>query len=324
MLNLARAPDMMMSLDRRSLLKTLSTAMLCVSELPDRASAQEALQVPWSAGVEPPKTKAPANSTDCHHHIYDSRFPVAEHVTLRPGPATVADYRLLQKRLGTTRNVIVQPSTYGVDNRCLLDALHRFGLSATRGIAVLNTSVSDTELNELNAAGVRGIRFNLLQAGATTWDMLEPLSKRVAQLGWHVQMNASSAQILEASPLLQRLLCPVVFDHFGHTFARGRTDPAFNVIVKLLQARNGWLKLSGAYIDSRVGLDAYQKSTALAQAYLAQAPNQLLWGSDWPHPTAADKPDDAMLFDLLTQWVPDAVLRHQILVENPERLYGFS
>jgi predicted TIM-barrel fold metal-dependent hydrolase len=306
---------MMMNLDRRSFLKAIPTGVLC---------AQEAVRVPWSSGTEPPKTKAPANAADCHHHIYDSRFPIAKTATLRPKPATVADYRLLQKRIGTTRNVIVQPSTYGVDNSCLLDALRQFGTSNTRGIAVVNNDVPDAQLHELNAAGVRGIRFNLLQAGATTLDMLETLSRRVAPLGWHVQINASSPQIVSAATLFQRLPCPVVFDHFGHTLILGRDDPAFSVIVKQLQTGNGWLKLSGAYIDSKIGPPDYPESTPTAQAYVAEAPDQLVWGTDWPHPTTPEKPDDAVLFDLLARWVPNSILRRRILVENPAKLYGFS
>ena len=313
-----------MQLNRRSLLKVIPGAAALSGGVPILVHGQETERVPWSSGIELPKTKAPANATDCHHHIYDGRFPMAKEAVLRPGPATVADYRLLQRRIGTTRNVVVQPSTYGVDNRCLLDALHQFGGSATRGIAVVNTGVSDTELSELNAAGVRGIRFNVMQAGATPLEMLEPLSRRIASLGWHVQINASSEQIVAASSLLNRLSCRVVFDHFGHTLMRGRNDPAFGVIVKLLQSGNGWLKLSGAYGDSKIGPPDYPESTATAKAYLAEAPDQLVWGSDWPHPTAAEKPDDAVLFDLLTRWVPDARMRHRILVENPQKLYGFG
>jgi len=284
----------------------------------------DAVKVPWSAGTEAPKLKAPLHSADCHHHIYDARFPPDPKAVLKPAPATVADYRLFQKRIGTTRNVVVQPSTYGVDNSCLVDAMRQFGTTNARGIAVVNTSVSDTELRELDKAGVRGIRFNLQQAGATKLDMLAALAKRITPLGWHVQMNVSSEQIIDARSALEALPCPVVFDHFGHTTIRGRDDPAFAVIVKLLQANKGWLKLSGAYIDSKAGAPTYSESVPTAKAYVKEAPDRLVWGSDWPHPTTNDKPDDAVLFDLLSQWAPDATERHRILVENPAKLYGFA
>ena len=160
-------------LNRRSVLHALtSCAVVCTTgnalTIPNSQPDRPFSPVPWSAGSEPPKTEAPPQATDCHFHIYDPRFPFASTGVLKPGPATVADYRLLQKRLGTSRCVIVQPSSYGTDNRCLLDALHQLGLANARGVAVVNTTVTDHQLHEMHAAGVRGIRFNLLQAGATT------------------------------------------------------------------------------------------------------------------------------------------------------------
>ena len=152
--------------------------------------------VKWSAGMEAPKLKAPANATDCHHHIYDARYPVDPKATLRPADALPDDYRALQKRIGTSRSVVVQPSTYGLDNRCTLDAVVALGPN-TRAVVVVNDTVSDAELRRMDALGARGIRFNLAQAGATTPEMLEPLSKRVNALGWHIQINAPAAKIME-------------------------------------------------------------------------------------------------------------------------------
>src|SRR3954451_10703085 len=310
---------------RRSILGAISgLAMGSAIEAQDRQNAGEAVQVPWSSGTERPKLTAPPHATDCHHNIYDARLQPAPQAVLKPAPATVADYRLFQKRIGTARNVVVQPSTYGVDNRCLLDSLRQFGTKDTRGIAVVKTSVTDAELKEFDKAGVRGIRFNLQQAGATSLDMLASLAKRITPLAWHIQMNLSSEQIMAARSAIEALPCPVVFDHFGHTTIRGREDPGFAVIVRLLQANKGWLKLSGAYIDSKVGGPGYPESVPTARAYIKEAPNRLVWGSDWPHPTTNNKPDDAVLFDLLAQWAPDATERHRILVENPANLYGFA
>src|ERR1700760_2954562 len=161
--------------------------------MPSRRSFLEACLSAGFANIS--GALAPANATDVHHHIYDSRFPPDPSATLRPPDATADDYRLLQKSLGITRHVAIQPSTYGTDNSCLLDALHRFGPNA-RGIAVVNPSVSTAELKTLDAAGVRGLRFNLVQAGATTPEMIGPLSQRIADFGWHIQVNASTEQIL--------------------------------------------------------------------------------------------------------------------------------
>src|SRR6266542_6067637 len=174
--------------DRREVLMTVSAgAAAGFLSLGGRGAAAQ--PVKWSEGTDPPKLKAPANATDCHHHIYDAKYPVDPKATLRPPDASVADYRALQKRIGTTRNVLVQPSTYGTDNRCHLDALAAFGPTA-RMVAVVNDSVSTEELKRMHALGVRGIRFNLAQVGATTPEMIEPLSKRINDLGWHIQINA--------------------------------------------------------------------------------------------------------------------------------------
>lgn len=289
--------------------------------------AGESQAVPWSSGTEPAKTKAPANATDCHHHIYSSRFPVAPTAVLRPADASIEDYRLLQKRIGTMRNVVVQPSTYGVDNSGLVEVLGVFGPSA-RGVAVVNTSVSDEELKKLDGAGVRGIRFNILTPGAaTSIDMAAPLAKRIAGMGWHIQVHASADLIAQQKDLWSSLPCDVVFDHLGHIPQPvGIGHPAFGVLAGLMQKGKGWVKLSGAYMETKVGPPTYADSSAVAQAFVKAAPERLVWGSDWPHPTEKNdnKPDDAILFDLLAEWAPDDVARHRILVENPAKLYGFS
>ena len=259
-------------------------------------------------------------------HIYNSRFPVAPNAKLRPPDATVDAYRLFQKRIGTTRNVVVTPSTYGTDNSCTLDAMAKLGPTA-RGVAVVDTSVTDTELKRLNGLGIRGIRFNLVQSGATTIDMLEPLSKRVNDLGWHVQIHMLSKQIVEAADLLQRLPSPIVFDHMARMSEPvGVNDPAFALVMRWLDGGRTWVKLSGAYMDTKVGPPSYADVSKVARAYVKAAPEQLVWGSDWPHPTekANSKPDDAVLFDLMADWAPDEKVRNRILVDNPAALYGFS
>jgi D-galactarolactone isomerase len=306
---------------RRDFLKG-TAAFAAVSGLSARgASAQT---IPWSSGTEPPKLKAPANACDCHMHIYNGRFPIAPNATLKPADALVSDYRLLQKRIGTTRNVIVTPSTYGTDNSCTLDGMAQLSPNV-RGVAVVDTSVTDAELKRLHGLGVRGTRFNLVQAGATTVEMLEPLSKRVNELGWHLQINAKPELIVEIEALLLRLPSPLVFDHLAHVPRdAGVASPAYKTMRKLIDQGRTWVKLSGAYQDMKVGAPTYADATPIAQAYVKAAPERMVWGSDWPHPTEKDKPDDAVLFDLLAQWAPDEATRNRILVQNPETLYGFG
>jgi len=305
---------------RRELLETISATALTTGFASRSLSGQTAA----ATGTATPKLKAPANAVDCHHHIYDSRFPADPKAVLRPPDALVEDYRRLQQRIGTTRSVIVQPSTYGTDNRCTLAALAALG-SSSRAIAVVTPEVADAELKRLNGLGVKGLRFNLAQAGATTPDMIEPLARRITALGWHVQVNAPPENLVEILPILERLPCPVVFDHLAHIpVDQGPSHPLFARVVKMLDARKAWVKVSAAYIDSKTGGPTYADTSAIARAYVKAAPDRLVWGSDWPHPTAQDnKPDDAVLFDLLLDWAPDERVRHRILVENPAALYGF-
>ena len=309
---------------RRGFLKAMGATIIVAGGFD--ATAGHAQTVPWSTGTESPKLTAPPNACDCHMHIYDSRFPVAPNAKLRPLDATVDNYRRLQKRIGTTRNIVVTPSTYGTDNSCTLDAMAKIGGTA-HGVAVVDTSVADAELKRLNDLGIRGIRFNLVQSGATTVDMIEPLSKRVNDLGWHVQIHMLGDQIVQITDILQRLPSPIVFDHMARLPEPAGVDhPAFALVLKLLDKGRTWVKLSGAYMDTRSGPPAYADVSKLAQAYVKAAPERMVWGSDWPHPTekADAKPDDAVLFDLLADWAPDEAIRNRILVDNPAALYGFG
>jgi len=289
----------------------------------EQANAQQVL---WSSGTEPAKIKMPADACDCHHHIYDGRFPIAPSATLKPGDAKPADYRVLQKRIGTSRSVVVQPSTYGTDNSCTLDGMAQLGPSS-RGVAVVDTSVTDAELKRLHGLGIRGIRFNLVQAGATTVEMLEPLSKRVNDLGWHVQIHQLADGIVKMEDVLAKVASPIVFDHMGRIPKDvGINHPAYAVISRLIDKGRTWVKISGAYMDTKVGPPTYADSTRLAQAYVKAAPQRMVWGSDWPHPTQKDddKPNDAILADLLLEWAPDEATRNRILVDNPAAIYGFG
>jgi len=225
-------------------------------------------------GYEPPKLKAPPNACDCHHHIYDARYPVDPKAVLRPGDALVEDYRAFQKRIGTSRNVVVTPSTYGVDNRVTLDAVAAFGPQA-RAVVVVNDTVSDAELKHMHEQGARGIRFNFAPAGATTPEMIEPLSKRVNELGWHIQINAPAAKIIEIMPILEKVPTPIVFDHLAHIPEPDSvTHPLFGQVRALIDKGKTWVKLSGAYADTKVGPPTYADSTAVAQAYAKAAPER--------------------------------------------------
>ena len=287
-------------------------------------ATESGVAVPNSSGTALPRLKAPPDAADCHIHIYDPRFAP---VDAKPANATAADYRLLQKRIGTTRVVIVTPRNYRTDNSVTLDGIAQLGIANARGVAVVRTDVTDAELKKLDAGGVRGLRFTVgnPETAVVTIDMIEPLSKRIAELGWHVQLNMEAHQIVENAAMLRRLPSQIVFDHLGKLPPEeGTRHAAYPVIRELLDARRAWLKISGAYLNTSVGPPDYPEATRVAQEYVKAAPERLVWGSDWPHPTPKASPDDAVLFDLLLQWAPDEKVRNRILVNNPEALYGFG
>ena len=310
---------------RRTFLKHASVAAAAAASGLSVGLSQ-AQQVPNSAGSEPAKLKAPAGACDCHHHIYDGvRFPPAE-----PGGKIIPDARLeefrrLQKRIGTTRNIVVTPAAYVNDNRVTLDAIAKLNGNA-RGVAVIRSSIADAELKALDAGGIRGIRFSLGDRAnkATSIDMIEPLSKRINALGWHVQINMTPDQIVAAEDLWNRLPSPIVFDHMGHVpQPAGLSHPVYSVIRRLVDKGRTWVKLSVTYDNTKDGPPGYADVTKVAQAYVKAAPERMVWGSNWPHPNETIKPDDAMLFDLMLKWAPDEATRNRILVQNPAVLYGF-
>ena len=311
---------------RRDFLKGSASAAVAAGVMGARG-AQAQIQAPNSSGTAAAKLKAPANACDCHMHIYDpARFPMPPSTRVAPANATIAEYRLLQRRTGTTRVVVVQPRNYAIDNRVTLDALKQLAPNA-RGVAVLHPTVTDAELKSLNDGGIRGIRFSLGDpaTAAVTPDMVEPLARRIADLGWHVQFNVEGEQIVALADVLRRLPTPMVFDHLANPGPAGTDHPSHAIVRGLIDRGRTWVKLSGAYSNSRVG-PPYPDATRIAQAFVRAAPERLVWGSDWPHPgvvAIADKPDDAVLFDLLAVWAPDEVTRNRILVQNPETLYGF-
>lgn len=283
--------------------------------------------VPNSTGTQPPRLKTPERACDCHLHIYDERYPQTGKTKRGATQATVADFRRQQQRLGTSRAVVVQPAVYGTDNRVTVDAIAAMAPHA-RGVGVLHPDVTDAELKRLDAGGIRGLRFTIWDpaTAVTRVEMIEPLARRIADLGWHVQIHMMADQLVAHEGIFQRLPTPIVFDHLGRLpQPQGIAHPAFGVVRRLLEAGRAWVKLSGAYLDTKAGPPGYADTVAVAQGYLRVAPERMVWGSDWPHPTesAAHKPDDALLLDLLSVWAPDEALRRRILVDNPAKLYGF-
>ncbi|MGW4587773.1 amidohydrolase family protein [Amycolatopsis thermoflava] len=282
-------------------------------------------------------TAAPQPTTpacDAHIHALDPRFPgrgAWQEFTAPPG-LTIDDYLAARRPFGTQRAVIVQSKVYGTDNSCLIDALERLGDDG-RGIAVVRPDVPGPELRDLHTAGVRGIRFSLWNTRNAVVDagMIEPLARRVADLGWHVQVHLSGEQIIRYADLLTHIPCPLVLDHMARLPpAESVAGPAVDVVLRLLDGGRTWVKLAGPYLNSLDPVaDAergdYPHATRVAQLLVRAAPDRLVWGSDWPHVTERQRrPDDAALAALLRTWAPDPLVRARILRLNPAELYDFG
>jgi D-galactarolactone isomerase len=279
------------------------------------------------ASVTPPREKAPPRAVDCHFHIFgpDAKYPYAQKRGYTPPEALVPQYEAMIAVLGIERMVIVHPSVYGTDNRCSLDSMALLGRERCRMVAVVDESIGDAELARMDAAGVRGVRFNLVSIGSgPSLDRLRAVARRIAPFGWHVQIYIDGEALAALAPLLAELPVPVVVDHMGQIMtAWGLDHPAVDALRRLIDGGRGWVKLCG-YRCSSAGYP-FADVAPLARRLIGSAAERCLWGTDWPHPSlAGTMPDDGELLDLLADWAPDPALRRKILVDNPAALYGFA
>jgi predicted TIM-barrel fold metal-dependent hydrolase len=283
----------------------------------------------------------PPGACDCHTHIFGDprRFPFTAERVYTPEPASIDEMRRLHRALRTTRVVIVQPSVYGSDNRCTLDAISQLGPGA-RGIAVIDDDTSDTALDLMGRGGIRGIRINLETAGQTDPAVgrrrLQAAIGRVKARNWNIQIYTRLSVIDGLADLVSQSPVPIVFDHFGGAQASlGIRQPGFDALVNLVRTGHAYVKVSGSYRSSTQAPD-YSDVVPIARALIDANPLRILWGTDWPHPDSSRvagrkardlapllQIDDGRVFNQLAVWVPDPAQRKIILVENPARLYGF-
>lgn len=273
-----------------------------------------------------PHWQPPANSTDCHMHIFGpyDRYPLSPGRGYTPPEASVAAYREMCAAIGVSRTVIVQPSIYGTDNAVTLDAVAALGRDRARAVVVVDDSFDLAALRAMGTQGACGVRFNAVSGNGTPLEQLEALGERLASLGWHLQLYAHSAEMVALEPILARLPCPLVIDHMGgvKTAEGGLDNAGFKALLRLLEG-GAWAKLCG--YRSSTG-HPYADVAGMARAMIAAAPDRCVWGTDWPHPslhTPEEVPDDGHLMDLLADWAPAEAQRQAILVDNPARLYGF-
>jgi predicted TIM-barrel fold metal-dependent hydrolase len=273
----------------------------------------------------PPRFKPPPGATDTHFHIFgpDKNYPLVADRRFTPPAASVESYLHLHRTLGLSQAVLVQPSSYGTDNRRQLDAAREMDIP-TRVIVVVPPAMTDRELDRLYRAGARAVRFIPTQPGSLPLAQLERYAERLAALGWHIQLMLAPTHLVELAPRLEKLRCDFVIDHMGDIqAAQGTGQPAFQALLRLLNTGRCWTKLSAGYHASQQS-PPYPEVIPLAHALVAARPDRLLWGTDWPHANlAGPMPNSTDFFDLLLDWVPDDEVRRRILVDNPARLYGF-
>jgi 2-pyrone-4,6-dicarboxylate lactonase len=288
----------------------------------------------WYTGPAKPRFKLPAGAVDAHCHVFGpgAQFPYAPERKYTPCDASKEQLFALRDHLGFDKNVIVQATCHGSDNRALVDAL-RHSDNKARGVATVKRDVSDAELQDMHAAGVRGTRFNFVKrlADFTPREVLLEIANRIAPLGWHVVVYFEAQDLPELYDFFTALPTTVVVDHMGRPDVSKPVDgPEFELFVKMMREHdNIWSKVS---CPERLSLsgppalngeqNAYRDVVPFARRLVETFPDRVLWGTDWPHPNLKDHmPDDGLLVDFIPHIAPTAELQRKLLVDNPARLY---
>ncbi len=282
-----------------------------------------------------PDFKSPPGGCDAHFHVFGpaGRYPYNQSdLRYAPPLAPVADFLALSKMLGLERFVFVQPSAYGRDNRCMLDAMREVGAVKCRGIVDIDENAPDAELERLNALGTRGVRVNRspikpFEAGFAPrlLPRIERLAGRCTEIGWQLDFLTPGWLTAELMPTLGKLKLDFTLAHFGMLLAKdGVEQPGFRQLLDLLRRdeRHCWVKLTGVYRMSVA--KGFADVAPMARALIEAAPDRVIWGSDYPHLSFADKLGSVELWNLLGKWAPDEATRRRILVDNPRHLFKFG
>ena len=280
-----------------------------------------------------PRAAFPAFACDTHAHIFGpaARFPYVRERIYTPPDSTYDDYRHLLAALGVERAVLVQPSVYGDDNAAMLAAMKRFG-TGVRAVAVTAPDISTPRIEAMHRAGVRGLRFNVVDRrdnkNIVPTDMLRDVARRIAPFGWHIELLVNVDEAPRLGQALADIPVPVVLGHLGYPKSGARNwpaHPAFGDLLRLLEGGRCWVKLTGPYRISDAPDVPYDDVDAAARKLIAAAPQRMIWGTDWPHPMKKKRmANDGDMADLLERWAPDARMRARILADNPAELYGFA
>ena len=296
---------------------------------PHAPSAEAPLCAPPDPQPKKPRLEMPPRACDCHAHICGpiDRHPYSDRRVYTPPDTLLPAYRHMLNTLGVERAVLVQPSVYGSDNRVMLAAMAELG-TRCRAVAVVDDAVSDEALARMHAAGVRGVRVNVVDVaeakGVIPMAPLRGLAERIAPFGWHVELLVHADEFPDLDTLFGDFPVDIVLGHLG--YMRTEKDvrqPGFQALLELARSGRAWIKLTGPY---RISGEAppWRDTIPYAHALLDAAPDRIVWGTDWPHVMVkGPMPNDGDLADMLVEWIPDASLRERVLVQNPARLYGF-
>lgn len=283
--------------------------------------------LPFHPSPSRPRFRPPPGAVDAHCHVFGpgAQFPYAPQRKYTPCDAPKAKLWGLRDYLGFARNVIVQATCHGTDNRALADALED-SAGRARGVATVAADVPDRELRALDAAGVRGVRFNFVRrlVDTTPRAVLLEIARRVAPLGWHVVIYFEAAELPELYDFFAALPTTVVVDHMGRPDVTKEVDgPEFELFIRLMREHgNIWSKVSCPDRLSRSGAPGYDDVVPFARRVVESFPERVLWGTDWPHPNLkSHMPDDGALVDFIPRIAPTAQLQRQLLTDNPARLY---
>ena len=280
----------------------------------------------WTLEPSKPRFTPPPGAVDAHCHVFGPQadFPFSPKAKYLPQDAGPDALFALRDHLGFARNVIVQASCHGTDNRATLDAIARSN-GLARGVAVVDPAITDAELDALHAGGIRGVRFNFLKrlVDDAPKDKFLEVARRIERLGWHVVVYFEADILEEMLPFLGAIPVPIVIDHMGRPDVTQGPDGAdMTAFRRLLDSRDDiWTKVTCADRLDAAG-PPYADFVAAVRPLVEAYPDRVLWGTDWPHPNMEKVlPDDGHLVDTIPQIAPTAELQHKLLVANPMRLY---
>ena len=287
---------------------------------------------PMIAGPDPntktPTYKAPKGAVDSHCHIFgpQSLYPYVAKRSYTPPEAPLSKFRELHRKIGIERAVIVNPTVHGFDNRPVTDAIAQSN-GNYRGLANVNDRMTDRELEDLARAGIKGCRFIFIQRLKATPDMtvFDRTVQRIGHLGWHVDLYLQATALEAWEPRLRALPVDYVLDHMALVnAAEGLEQPGFKKLLALLASDHKChVKIIGPERISKAG-KPFHDAIPFARKIIETAPDRVIWGTDWPHPNVKIMPNDGDLVDMIPLYAPDPALQHKLLVENPDRLFGFA